>query len=153
MLIARCISALTDGPANQRGHSPHSDSLAVKVAPPSLSPPIHRHQQQLSHPHTHTYLSCLHLYASPKPTRSFHNLFQVKRWTHTSTLGSKSIENWTEFTTIKPSSERDRADCLSCSVCNRLLQIWSVVARALFFTVVCWGGGIMAWRSVASTSC
>lgn len=52
MLIARCISALTDGPANQRGRSPHSDSLAARVAPPSLTPPGLRHQQH----HTHTYL-------------------------------------------------------------------------------------------------
>ncbi|XP_071398745.1 general transcription factor II-I repeat domain-containing protein 2A-like, partial [Centroberyx affinis] len=36
----------------------------------------------------------------------------------------------------------------SFSVCNRLLQIFyqSVVASALFFAVVCWGGGIKAWR-------
>lgn len=37
MLIVRCISALTDGLANQRGHLPHSDSAAPRVAPPSLS--------------------------------------------------------------------------------------------------------------------
>ncbi len=34
----------------------------------------------------------------------------------------------------------------SFSVCNRLLKIFyqSIVASALFFTVVCWGGGIGA---------
>lgn len=44
MLIARCISALTDGPANQRGHSPHSDFPAVRVALPSLSTLSHHPQ-------------------------------------------------------------------------------------------------------------
>lgn len=72
MLIARCISALTDGPANQRGRSPHSDSLAVRVAPPSLTPPIHHHQQQLPHPPTHPPIltSAIYIFKpQPNPQR------------------------------------------------------------------------------------
>lgn len=38
MLIARCISALRGGAANQRGRSPHSDSEQL---PTSLTPPSH----------------------------------------------------------------------------------------------------------------
>lgn len=40
MLIARCISALRGGPANETGRSPLSDSPVH----PSLTPPVLHHQ-------------------------------------------------------------------------------------------------------------
>lgn len=38
MLIARCISALRGGAANQRGRSPHSDSEQLPASLTPLSP-------------------------------------------------------------------------------------------------------------------
>lgn len=77
MLIARCISALTGGPLIREDIRPaltlseSGSSIAPTTHPQSPTPP--------THPHARIYLSRLHLKASPKPAKSYHNLFQWKQ--------------------------------------------------------------------------